>query len=166
MTDHSERHGQPYQLVDAKRSFDNVEVSFDWHDFLASKWAPGITISINSCIRLTRSQSKGLQFRAMSDGVTGRRVPNWPSAAASVVADGSVTWVAEAITTASLRTTIVDSDFPSVDGITLSSPADTDLVYRILVAGGTDGQTYEVQHQVVLANGEEKEGVAVLPVLD
>lgn len=159
-------HGQPYQRVDAKRSFDSVPVSFDWHDYLASKWAPGITVTINSRIRQIRSQSNGLQLRAMNDGVTGRRPFTWPKTVGDTVTDGSLQWEAEAIDSSSLRTFIATSEFPAVDGVTFGLPASNDLVYQVMVDGGTSGQEYKIRHQVVLANGEEKEGVAVLPVLD
>jgi hypothetical protein len=158
--------GQPYQQVDPKRSWDKVEVSFDWHDFLASKWSRGITVTINSRIRLTRAQSRGVQFRATNDGVTGRREPPWPTVSGQTVLDGTVVWEAEPVDNSSLQMTIASSDWPAVSGLTLSLAADTDLVYQILVEGGTDGQDYDVRHRVTLSDGQSKESVAVLPVRD
>lgn len=159
-------HAEPYQCVEAKRSFDKVPVLFDWHDLLASKWAKGITVSGGLRIRLTRAQSRGFQFRALNDGVTGRREPNWPRISGAEVDDGGVTWIAEPVDVLSLRTSIATSAFPAVTGLTLSAESNQDLVYSVTVAGGDSGSTYEIRHQVILANGEEKEGVAVLPVAD
>jgi hypothetical protein len=162
----AEQRGQPYQRVDAKRTFDNVEVSFDWHDYLANKWSAGVAVSINSCIRRNRELSNGQQLRALNDGVTGHRPIPWPRVAGISVPDGSVTWISEEISSASLRTAIADSVFPDVDDLVLSAEANTDLVYRVVVDGGVSGRSYEIRHQVTFANGEEKEAVAVLPVRD
>lgn len=161
--------GAPYVEVDAKRSFDDVPVEVDWHDYLARLRRPGSAVSVSDAVRPIRSQATGLQYRCSVAGVTSKRATAqivWPAIAGATLADGSVTWVAEAISTASLRTTITAEDWPAVAGLTLTAEVNADLRYVVNVAGGVDGQTYLVKHQVTLANGEDKEAVAVLPIRD
>lgn len=161
--------GAPYQEVEAKRSFDNVTVSVDWHDYLINLRLPGTAVTIGYTMRPRRADATGLQYRCTRAGVTSKgpwtRV-NWPRVEGVTVRDGSVDWIAEAITVASLRSTIQTQAFPTVSGLTLSSQSDNDLVYTTKAAGGLSGASYPIKHQIQLANGEIKEGIAILPVQD
>lgn len=158
--------GGPYVRVEPKRSFDKVPIQIDWHDYVARLWRPGAAFATGTRIRPSRSRATGLQYNASVGGVTGSRPPVFPKVSGATVVDGSVTWTAEAVSSASLRTTIADDEWPTVDGVSLSDEQSGDFVYEIMVDGGTSGQEYEIAHQVTLANGEEKEGVVVLPVQD
>lgn len=157
------------QEVDPKRSGDKVPVQFDWHDYLADVWAPGITVPAGRRFRFHRRdpRSTGLEYEVTVAGRTGGRVPMFPTAIGQAVVDGSATLTARAMTAGSLRGTIGTSSFPSVDGVTLSGEINEDLVYTIWVAGGVDGQTYEILHNVTLNGvvGEVKGAVALLPVV-
>ena len=153
----------PSLIVPAKRSFATVPVGFDWHDYLALTWAPGRNVAVGEKIRLKRARSKGVQFACTTAGVTGFREPIWLG---TPISDGSVVWTPEPIAADSLRTTIIDSQWPSVDGLTLASAHDSDLRYLIQAGGGSSGQSYEIRQQVTFANGEQDEGVAILPVED
>lgn len=157
--------GGPYIEVRAKRTFDNVPLQVDWHDYLARLWSPGTAFAAGVRIRRPRAYSTGLQYSS-SGGVSGRREPNWPKTAGGTVVDGDITWTAEAMSSSSLRTTISSDDWPAVTGLTLAGEQNGDLVYQVNADGGTSGQSYEVKHQVTLANGEEKEALIVLPVRD
>lgn len=161
--------GAPYGTVDAKRSFDNVPVQIDWHDYLINRRIPGAAVSADYRMRPMRAQATGLQYRCTTAGVTSK-VPDgriqWPTTVAGTVTDGTVVWTAEAMATSSLRSTISTNDWPAVSGLTLGTESNNDLIYTVNVSGGTDGQDYEVKHQITLVNGELKEGVAVLPVRD
>lgn len=161
--------GAPYVEVPAKRSFDEVPVEVDWHDYLARLRRPGSAVAANDVVRPLRSQATGLQYRATSNGVTSRRPTaslSWPTQIGGTLRDGSVTWTAEPVSTASLRTTITADDWPSVAGLSFGAEVNSDLRYVLMVGGGSNGVVYEVKHQVTLANGEDKEAVAVLPVRD
>lgn len=166
MTCESVEHAEPYERVDPKRSFDKVPVFVDWHDYLISKWSQGITVSGGIRIRLRRKDSRGLQFRALNDGVSGKKEPVWPQVNGGQVWDGTVQWVAEPVDAFSLRISIATESWPVVTGVTLSDAVNADLVYRVTVAGGTNGREYLIKHQIVLADGEKKEAVAVLLVQD
>lgn len=169
MTTDTEEVGQPYVRVDPKRSFDEVPIEADWHDYLIRQRRPGTAYASSDTVRPLRARATGLQYRCTTAGVTSG-VPTdrirWPTVVGGTVDDGSVVWTAEAVTSASLRTTIASDDWPSVTGLTLGSASNSDLRYVVTVDGGVSGQTYEVKHQVTLANGEEKEAVIVLPVQD
>lgn len=169
MTCDSDDIGQPYVEVDPKRSFDEVPIEVDWHDFLARRRRAGTAYASADTIRPLRAQATGLQYRCTTAGVTSGLPTDrirWPTTVGATVQDGSVVWTAEAMSTTSLRTTISSDDWPAVAGLTLGAESNSDLRYQVLVAGGTSGQSYSVKHQVTLANGEDKEAVAVLPVAD
>jgi hypothetical protein len=157
----------PQITVEAKRSFAVVPVGFDWHDYLALVWSPGRKVFLGEKIRLRRNRSRGLQFRCTTAGVTGFREPVWPIAITeSPIRDGTAVWTPESVAADSLRTTIVDSQWPDVSGLTLSNAHDADLRYMIHAGGGESGQIYEITQQVTFANGERDEGIALLPVVD
>jgi hypothetical protein len=158
--------GGPRIVVDPKRSFDEIPIRFDWHDYLANLPERGNAYALNARVRPRRANATGLEYQATTAGTTGRREPRWPTALGGTVPDGSVVWTAVALSTASLRTTISSQSAPAVTGVTVGAPTLDDLAYTVLVSGGTSGQTYEIKHQVTLANGEEKEAVAVLLVQD
>jgi hypothetical protein len=159
---------QDDQVVElkAKRSFDESPVSFDWHDFLANLPQRGKAYASNDRVRLPRDRSTGLQYRCTTAGVTGAIEPRWPKVVALTVTDGSVVWTAEAVDAVSLRTTITSDTFEADSGVTLGAESSADLVYTVLVSGGTAGESYLIRHQIGCANGEDKEAIGRLPVED
>jgi hypothetical protein len=165
----TEEIGQPYVRVQAKRSFDDVVVEVDWHDYLARQRRPGTAYAVTDAVRPLRARATGLQYRCSTGGVTSGAPSDrirWPAIVGGTVTDGSVVWTAEAVNASSLRTTISTEDWTAVTGLTLGTESSSDLRYHVIVGGGVSGQTYEVRHRVTLANGEDKEAVAVLPVQD
>lgn len=161
--------GAPYGTVAPKRSFDKVPIQVDWHDYLTNRRYAGRSVSLNYRMRPERLLSTGLQYRCSTSGVTSRvpwgRIP-WPIILGQTAQDGSVVWTAEEIDAASIRTTISSNLWVAPPGITLSSESHADMIYQIFVDGGVSGLSYELKHQVTLANAEEKEAVIVLPVQD
>lgn len=157
--------GAPYIEVEPKRSFDKVPLQVDWHDYLVNLWRPGVAYSLGARTRPRRARATGKQYRITTAGVSGHKEPRWTNGM-DTVTDGTAVWTPEAIDSNSLRSTISSDDWPDVTGLTLSDESNGDLVYEIFADGGTSGQTYEVKHQVTLANGEEKEAVIILPVSD
>lgn len=162
--------GAPYGRTPPKRSYDKVLVNMDWHDYLANLWQPGLYYATGMVVRPRRADATGFQYRCIDDGVSDRSEPQWSGTAGATIQDGSAIWVAEEISEASLRTLVstntwsCDSGSPSV--VTLGTGTVTDLVFSVLVGGGYNGYEYEVKHRIVCANGEEKEGIAVVPVQD
>lgn len=165
----SDKHGAPYVLVPAKRSFDVVPVTFDWHNYLIKQRFPGSSVLLNDVMRPRRKQATGLQYRCTTPGTTSRRPWQlfvWPMSVGGTITDGSVVWTAEPIDVTSLRTTIASQSVPAVTGLTIVSAGNLDYIYSFLVGGGANDARYEIKHRVVDANGEQKEGVALLPVRD
>lgn len=159
--------GAPYVEVPVKRSFDEVPVEVDWHDYLARVRQHGTAYTVGDRVRPLRKDATGLQYNCTTAGVTsGKPLVRWPTTIGGTVTDGTVVWTAEAVTTQSLRTTISSDDWPAVTGLTLGTESSSDLRYQVMVGSGVSGQSYEVKHRVTLANGEDKEAVAVLPVQD
>ncbi|MCS6946258.1 MAG: hypothetical protein NZM12_01435 [Steroidobacteraceae bacterium] len=164
-----EKRGQPYVLVEPKRSFDEVLCEVDWHDYLARLRLPGTQYLIGTAIRLIRDQATGLEYLCSTSGVTSRTPTaeiRWPRTAGQTLTDGSVVWTAQAVSISSLRTTITSNAWSATSGVNLGAEFVSDLRYQVIVAGGVSGQHYEVRHRVTLANGEDKEAVILLPVQD
>jgi hypothetical protein len=169
MTCDNDEIGAPYLEVKAKRSFDDVPVEVDWHDYLANVRRLGSAYQVNDLVRPLRQFATGLQYRCTVAGITsGRKYSEirWPTVVGGTVTDGTVTWTAEALSNGSLRSTIASNTWPAVAGLTLSGAASLDLRYVTRVAGGVSGTSYDIKHQVTLASGEDKEAVIVLPVRD
>ena len=77
-----------------------------------------------------------------------------------------MTWIAEEISPDSLRTSILSDGWSPVIGLVFGASTSADLIFTQFVDGGVSGETYEVKHQIICANGEEKEAVALLFVED
>lgn len=156
-------------VLQPKRSSETIRIGVDWHDFLASQRQPGSAVALSAVIRPARKRATGLQYRCTTAGVTSG-VPTdrlrWPAAVGAALADGTVVWTAEAMTDASLRTTISASDWPAVDGLTFGAQTSSDLIYTLLVSGGASGQTYDIEHEITCANGELEEQVMRLTIED
>jgi hypothetical protein len=155
--------------VDAKRSWDIPPVGVDWFELLANKRTPGLGVNSGFTFRPPRPFSTGLQYRCCTAGVTSGKPfaqLRWPTTIAGTIADGTAVWTAEAISSASLLSTISSSDWPAVDGLTLTGAANNDLQYQINAAGGVSGQIYEIAHRITLANGNRWEWIIELPVQD
>jgi hypothetical protein len=163
-------HGAPYEEVEPKRSWDQVPVVLDWHDFLINKRAPGVSVQVGYTFRPFRVDANGLEYRCTKAGVTsGLPTPRirWAQQVALPTQDGGVIWTAQEISSASLRDTIATQVWVWDSGVTPGATALTDMQYQIIVAGGSDGIDYKGKHQVTLtSSGEKKEGVIVLPVRD
>lgn len=155
--------------VTPKRSWEIPPIGVDWFELLTNKRQPGLGVNVGFTFRLPRAQSTGLQYRCTTGGVLSGKPTNqikWPTALATPVSDGSAVWTSEAITSASLLSSISASDWPTVDGLTLSGAASNDLQYQINAEGGVSGQVYLVAHRITLANGNRWEWIIELPVED
>lgn len=167
--DETEEHGAPYEVVAALRSWDNEPIGIDWHDHLIKKRVPGKAVQVGDVFRPIRSEATGMQYRCTTAGVTlgvEFRSFRWPKQASLTLVDGGATWVAEPISTTSLISTINAANWIQPTGITHTNPFNDDLRYFVYHAGGISGVSYTNKHQIVLANGQKKEGVVVVPILD
>lgn len=154
-------------VIAPKRSGETVAIKVDWHDFLANQRQPGAIVASGAIVRPTRKRATGLQYRCTTAGTTSGQPTDrlrWPRTSAATLTDGTVVWTAEAMTDASLRTTISANDWPAVAGLTFGAVSNADLVYTLLVSGGTSGQTYDIEHEITCANGEKEEQIVRMAV--
>lgn len=155
--------------IEAKRSDEAVSVSVDWHDFLANLRKVGAAVASGVIIRLSRARATGLQYRCTTAGTTSGQPTErlrWPSTAGQTLTDGSVVWTAEAMSDASLRTTISANNWPAVTGLTFGTTSNADLIYTLLVSGGMSGQTYDIEHEITCVNSEVAAQILRMAVQD
>lgn len=154
-------------IISPKRAGETVAIKLDWHDFLANQRQPGTAVASGAIVRPARRRATGLQYRCTTAGVTSGQPTDrlrWPTTAAATLTDGSVVWTAEAMTSASLRTSVSADDWPTVTGLTFGTTSNADLIYTLLVSGGTSGQTYDIEHEITCANGEKEQQIVRMAV--
>jgi hypothetical protein len=93
--------------------------------------------------RIRPAKDTGYQFNASTGGHTATVEPRWPTS--GTVADGSVIWTAEAISTASLRRTLSSAAWAADTGITVGTQSTVGTKATALISGGTLGQTYLIR---------------------
>lgn len=159
--------GQPFITGDPARSYDEIPISYDWHDFLLNSRTPGAAVLLNYAIRPPRSAATGFQWLCTTPGRTGFRTTfPWPVGVGAVFIDGSVIWSSVPVDDTSLRTTIQTLTITPDSPIVIVDLGIVDLIETILVSGGLSGTSYEIRCKIVCANQEKKEAVMVLPVQD
>lgn len=128
--------------------------------FLARVWAPGTSYDSGVCVR--PSLPTGFQYSS-GGGFSGATEPRWPKVIGGTVADGSITWTAEAMSDDSLIATIATSAWSAETGITVDSDgmiaANGVQAAFAHISGGTLGQQYEVSNIVTLSDGTEEESI-------
>lgn len=159
--------GQPFITGEVARSYDEIPVSFDWHDFLLNVRTFGATVALNYAFRPPRSAATGYQWVCVTPGRSNFKNPiPWPVGLGMVYNDGTVVWNSALVDDTSLRTTIstltIDCDSP----IAFVDLGMVDLIETILVTGGVSGSQYDIRCDIICANGEKKQAVLVLPVQD
>jgi hypothetical protein len=133
--------------------------------FLVETWAPGSVYEDGATVRPTKPT--GYQYRC-GGGSSGPIEPKWPESIGATVADGSVTWTAEAVGNDSLRATIITSTWSAPDDIGLDSESVVNTggaqIAHVEVAGGVAGESYEVVNVVVLSDGTVEESIIEVTV--
>ncbi len=110
------------------------------------------------------ASSSGYEFECTIAGVTGQREPILPTTEGATVKDGSATLTCRAVSSASLRATIASVDWDAPAEITVTNEVIQDTEVRATLAGGVDGQDYEISVQATLSNGNVLEEFCILPV--
>lgn len=151
------------------RPGDNLDFAIEWSHWLSLRWSPGLAFAAGSVIR-PRS-STGFEYLTAGGGMTAAAAipsvePKWPTALGGAVQDGSVIWTCQAISTASLVSSIVSSSWLSDAPVT---NAGASLIgYKALVlanapSNAIDGDYY-LRNTILLANALQKVGVFLLKV--
>lgn len=159
--------GQPFITGDVARSYDEIPVSYDWHDFLLNVRTPGAGVALNYAVRPPRNAATGYQWVVVTPGRCGfKNTIFWPIGLGMIFHDGTAVWASALVDDTSLRTTIstltIDCDSP----VSFVDLGIVDLIETILVTGGASGSQYDIRCDIICANGEKKQAVLVLPVQD
>lgn len=167
----SDEIGQPYQVMPAKRSWDDLDFGINWTRWLARFWEPGTVYAQGTRVRPT--VETGFEYECITAGQSGARDPSmhhtrprWPTVVGEELQDGSARWACRALSNGSLLTTISLSEWEADDGVTLSNQQTQGLITTVWVAGGLSGSSYSVRNRITLANGQKKEGELIIPVAD
>jgi hypothetical protein len=135
----------------------------------ARRWTKRTDFTSGTRIRVYAEGSKGaaagFDMVAQNTGRTGSKEPTFPSIIDDVVTDGSIVWKCAALSTGSLRSTIVGvPSWTGDSGITISSPSVDGLKATAMISSGSDGVDYQVLVQATLSNGSTPVAVCSLPV--
>lgn len=131
-----------FELSDVEKDpAEERTIAVDLLALCAKFWEPSKPYSAASTVRPT--SSTGFEYVATA-GTSGSKEPRWPTVAGQTVIDGSVTWTAQAASTASLNVPTVPAVPVTPSGLTVAgiSIADTTRILATF-SGGTDGQDYE-----------------------
>lgn len=124
-------------------------VEFDQH--CARLREPNTDYALNTRVRPHRPT--GFQYVASAAGRSGTDEPRWPTTAGGTVVDGSVTWTAEAISTASLARTLSSATWTPDAGLTVSGAAVVSTRATCLISGPKLGQRYLVRCDGLCSDG-------------
>jgi hypothetical protein len=150
-----ERSQDPSEKLDYTVDFEHALTRFRLPD---ANYSAGVKV---------RSQlAPGFQFSS-SGGHTSNKEPRWPTAIGGTVQDGSITWTAEALTTASLTSTVSGTPAWTVDNaaITIGSPSIVGQAGTAFLSGGQDGQTFQALCTATMADGRIMVGVIKLSIM-
>lgn len=144
-----------------------LDFGIEWSQWLANRWIAGIPFSAGSVVR--PSKSTGFEYLTTAGGLSAAAAiplvePIWPAIVGGMVSDGSITWVCQAISTASLISTISSSSW-TVDAPITQSGASLSGTRALVLAtdpANTGDGDYYLRNFITLANGTTKEGVFLL----
>lgn len=150
-----------------QRPSEALDYGIEWSQWLANRWLAGVPFAAGSTVRPRKST--GFEYTTVLGGFSAVAAvptvePVWPTVVGATVSDGSITWVCQAISTASLVSTISTSiwtpDAPvTVSGASLSGTRT--LVIATFPSNIPDADYY-VRNFITLANGTTKEGIFLL----
>lgn len=151
-----------------QRVGERYDYAFNWTLELSRKRQPNTPYGAGTCVRpALAEQGTGLEYESsggVSDGRANARL-RWPRELGGTLVDGSITWTAVALSTASLEDQIDTSTWTSPSAITVDDEDITQTAGLQQTAAFVDsqageaGQTYEIVNQCVTTNGRRLEGV-------
>jgi hypothetical protein len=150
-----------------KHPADVLDYGFDFEQDCAREWHAWTDYASGERIRVyTAGGGSGFEFECIVAGRTaGRPPPSWPTVLGSTITTGSTTWIARALSSASLLRTLVGVPTWVADsGITAANPRISGLIAIADLSGGDDGKDYAVTCTATDSNGLAIVKVAILPV--
>ena len=151
-----------------QRKGEVVLYEHDRTDNLVRRWTPGRTVALGYKVRPIRAT--GLQYTS-SAGTTGQTEPKWPTVSGGTVLDGTVTWTAEAVGDTSLIAFCSgagDSVWTADGGATVTPalPSSTRATALIDTTACAVGQILRIVNRMTLTNGEKRDAVFNVKVVD
>ena len=110
---------------------DTVPVVLDFSQVAANTWRRAALYDANARVR--PSKDSGFEFEASAAGQSGAREPRWPNTLGATVTDGSITWTAKAVSTASLVKTLASVTWTVPSSFTVSGES-VDAVKQLATA--------------------------------
>lgn len=144
-----------------------LDFSIEWANWLANRWFSGIPFVAGSVIR--PRVSTGFEYLTVAGGTTGAAAiptvePNWPTIVGATLVDGAITWVCQAISNASLVSTVSASVWTPDSPVTVSGQnliGSRSLVLATMPSNISDGDYY-LFNTITLASGVQKTGTFLL----
>lgn len=146
----------------AKDPDDTLDYAVDFEPFLVNYWERGMQYTVASRVRPNRAN--GFEYECTVAGQSAHKEPIWPTTIGQTRIDGSITWTCRAVSSASLRTTIVGVPVWESDDLTISGESASDQLALANISGGEDGESYSVLITATFADGTVKANVCILPV--
>lgn len=146
-----------------------LDFAIEWANWLANRWFAGIPFAAASVIR--PRVSTGFEYLTVAGGMTGAAAipavePNWPSLIniGDTLIDGAVIWTKQAISNASLASTVGASVWTPDSPVTVSGQnliGSRALVLATMPSNIPDGDYY-LFNEITLANTVQKIGTFLL----
>lgn len=145
----SEPWGQ-FNLPAGQKSFYGI----DWTYWISIRWQPGYSAAAGYVVR--PYPFTGYEYICTQAGQTGFYPPVWPEELGQLVVDGSVVWQAQALSVASLQTSVVSATYSAPAGLTVIPflPQGNLTPVQVDATLATPGTTYTVQCTAVMADGD------------
>ncbi len=159
-------------LKACQRSNEKLDYAFDLLIELSRVWEANTEFATGVRVRpsTTRLQT-GFEYISSGGQTSGAREPRWPKVDGETVVDGSITWTTAALSLDSLRDRISTVVWSAEDPlIAISDDVIGDDAGQQLatawIAGGEDGETYDVLAFITTVAGIQIERVVELTVKD
>jgi hypothetical protein len=152
-------YGEFWQSVGERRGY-----GIDWSVWTAQRWLPATDAVAGSVIQPTKSN--GFQYSCTQAGLTGDGEPLWPATVGAGVVDGSAQWTCEAISEASLASTVASVEWVADSPIAIYDQQLFGQVTLLLAdsSAAVSGTDYDLTATAMLANGQQLVGTVRLKV--
>jgi hypothetical protein len=138
-----------------------LDYGFYWTREFTRRWEADRPYDIGIVVRPSSvAVVTGFEYIS-SGGQSGAEEPNWPRTLAGTIVDGSITWTAQALSTASLLETVATDTWSASDpvGLTVEAQLPIDLPglqrTSVVLSEGSVGVEYAVDNEVITATGKE-----------
>lgn len=153
---------EPARVWPAKDPDSKLDYYVDFQDECARRWSKDTTYSAGERVRPARPT--GFEYES-SGGRSGTRPPIYPEAIGQTARDGSIVWTCRALSSQSLRRTIVGvPTWTAPSELSMDGQAIGDTVASANLAGGVDGEDYTVLVNALFSDGNDITATCILPV--